>query len=299
MKKTLKNKIKDFINLNVGVALTAFCLVLILDPNDAVFGGVGGIGTIINHYVPNIPLSVIVLVINGLLLLLGFLLVGKEFCIKTLYGSIAYPVFGFIFEIILNAVGEQIFIEIFNQNSLLIVVFGSIIMGVGMGLALKAGASTGGVDIIQAVLYKHLKIPYSKSLILIDGSIVIVGTILLQNNLVQGILFVLYALVFILLSGYIMDSIVFSGFNVRATYIITKETDKVKQYIFDKLNRGVTEIHTTGGYTGEERKMLLCVLSSREYYILKDTVQTIDPNAFIYVARASEVHGEGFSFDHD
>lgn len=299
MNKNLKRKIKDFINLNIGVALTAICLVFILDPNKAVFGGVGGIGTIINYYFPNIPLSLIVLIINIILLLLGLLLVNKEFCLKTLYGSIAYPFFSFLFELLLNKIGVEIFIELFNKNTLLIVLSGAIIMGIGMGLALKAGASTGGVDILQAILYKHIKIPYSKSLIMIDGSIVLLGTILLQNDLVSGILFILYALAFMLVSGYVMDSIVFSGFNVRATYIITKEVEQVKQYIFTKLNRGVTEIHSTGGYTGIDRKMLLCVLSSREYYILKDTVQSIDPNAFIYVARASEVHGEGFSYDYE
>ena len=94
-----------------------------------------------------------------------------------------------------------------------------------------------------------------------------------------------------------MDSIVFSGFNVRSMYIITNNPDEVKKYVLEKLSRGVTEINAVGGYTGEARRMLVCVLSSREYYVLKDIIQNIDPTAFIYATRASEVHGEGFSYD--
>ena len=117
LKKYLtKQKIKEFILINIGIFLVAFSFTFFLDKNDLIFGGVGGIGTIINFYIPVLPLSLVVLVINVILLILGLILVDKEFCLKTLYGSIAYPFFSFIFELIQNAVGKEIFIEIFNQN---------------------------------------------------------------------------------------------------------------------------------------------------------------------------------------
>ena len=288
-------KVKDFIMLNVGLIMTAFCLVMIFEPNNAVFGGVGGIGIILDDIIP-VPVSVIVFVINALLLIVGWIFIGKEFFLKTLYGSLAYPVYAFLLELLFNLFDKNIIIELYQTNGLLLVFFSAIIMGIGLGLAIKSGASTGGVDIIQAMFYKFLKIPYSKSLIMVEGPIILIGSIVNFSGS-SGVLNALYAIAFIILSGYMMDAIIFSGFNVRATYIITNKPDEIKTEIFDKLDRGVTEIYTKGGYTGVDRKMLLCVLSSREFFILKDIIESIDPLAFIYAVRASEVHGEGFSYD--
>lgn len=288
-------KVKDFIMLNIGLIMTAFCLVMIFEPNNAVFGGVGGIGIILDDIIP-VPVSVIVFVINALLLIVGWIFIGKEFFLKTLYGSLAYPVYAFLFELLFNLFDKNIIVELYQTNGLLLVFFSAIIMGVGLGFAIKSGASTGGVDIIQAMFYKFLKIPYSKSLIMVEGPIILIGSIVNFSGS-SGVLNALYAITFIILSGYMMDAIIFSGFNVRATYIITNKPDEIKTEIFDKLDRGVTEIYTKGGYTGVDRKMLLCVLSSREFFILKDIIESIDPLAFIYAVRASEVHGEGFSYD--
>ena len=288
-------KVKDFIMLNIGLIMTAFCLVMIFEPNNAVFGGVGGIGIILDDIIA-VPVSVIVLVINALLLIVGWLFIGKEFFLKTLYGSLAYPVYAFFFELLFNLFDKNIIVELYQTNGLLLVFFSAIIMGIGLGFAIKAGASTGGVDIIQAMLYKFLKIPYSKSLIMVEVPIILIGSIMNFTGS-SGVLNALYAIAFIILSGYMMDAIIFSGFNVRATYIITNKPDEIKAEIFDKLDRGVTEIYTKGGYTGVDRKMLLCVLSSREFFILKDIIESLDPLAFIYAVRASEVHGEGFSYD--
>ena len=288
-------KVKDFIMLNIGLIMTAFCLVMIFEPNNAVFGGVGGIGIILDDILA-VPVSVIVLVINAILLIVGWIFIGKEFFLKTLYGSLAYPVYAFLFELLFNLFDKNIIVELYQTNGLLLVFFSAIIMGVGLGFAIKAGASTGGVDIIQAMLYKFLKIPYSKSLIMVEVPIILIGSIMNFTGS-SGVLNALYAIAFIILSGYMMDAIIFSGFNVRATYIITNKPDEIKTEIFDKLDRGVTEIYTKGGYTGVDRKMLLCVLSSREFFILKDIIESIDPLAFIYAVRASEVHGEGFSYD--
>lgn len=296
-KNSIKRKIKDFIYLNLGVILITIPFVFIMTPNNAVYGGVQGISIIINSLLPGFErVSYILLALNIILLLLGWLCIGKEFFLKTLYCSIASFVYAWIFEWALTEEVMKTAVGIFESNGFLVVTICGILMGAGLGLALKTGASTGGVDILQAMCYKYFKISYSKSLIFIDGTIVLIGSILLHQDiaLVENIL---YALVLILLSGYVTDSIVFSGFNVRAMYIITKEPEQVKKYILEKLRRGVTEVPAKGGYTGDDKVMLLCVLSSREYFVLKDLIETIDDGAFIYAARASEVHGEGFSYD--
>ncbi|MBQ2891872.1 MAG: YitT family protein [Bacilli bacterium] len=298
-KQSKKRKIKDFISLNIGVILSSIGFVFVMNPNNAVYGGVQGISIIFSGLFPNFErASYVLLALNIFFLILAWLFVSKEFFLKTIYCSIAGFVYAWLMEFGLTTEVVKTSIEIFNSNGFLVVFFSAVLMGAGLGLALKAGASTGGIDILQAICYKYLKIPYGKSLIFIDGTIVLIGSLLLHND--TGTAFIeniLYALVMILVSGFVMDSIVFSGFNVRSMYIITKNPDEVKKYVLEKLSRGVTEINAVGGYTGETRRMLVCVLSSREYYVLKDIIQNIDPSAFIYATRASEVHGEGFSYD--
>ena len=296
-KQSKKRKIKDFISLNIGVLLSSIAFVYVMTPNKAVYGGVQGISIIISGLFPNFDrVSYVLLALNIFFLILALIFVSKEFFLKTIYCSIAGFIYAWLLEFGLTSEVVKTSLEIFNSNGLLVVFFSAVLMGAGLGLALKAGASTGGVDILQAICYKYLKIPYGKSLIFIDGTIVLIGSLLLHTG-TAFIENILYALVMILVSGFVMDSIVFSGFNVRSMYIITKNPDEVKKYVLEKLSRGVTEINAVGGYTGETRRMLVCVLSSREYYVLKDIIQNIDPTAFIYATRASEVHGEGFSYD--
>lgn len=296
-KQSKKRKIKDFISLNIGVLLSSIAFVYVMTPNKAVYGGVQGISIIISGLFPNFDrVSYVLLALNIFFLILALIFVSKEFFLKTIYCSIAGFVYAWLLEFGLTSEVIKTSLEIFNSNGLLVVFFSAVLMGAGLGLALKAGASTGGVDILQAICYKYLKMPYGKSLIFIDGTIVLIGSLLLHTG-TAFIENILYALVMILVSGFVMDSIVFSGFNVRSMYIITNNPDEVKKYVLEKLSRGVTEINAVGGYTGETRRMLVCVLSSREYYVLKDIIQNIDPTAFIYATRASEVHGEGFSYD--
>jgi len=106
---------------------------------------------------------------------------------------------------------------------------------------------------------------------------------------------VLYAVIFAYLSGLVMDQIVFSGFNSRAVNIISDKNEEIKQRILNDFERGVTEIKVVGGYTNDEKSKLVCILSSNEFYKLKAIIHEIDPNAFFYVVRASEVSGEGFT----
>ena len=175
---------------------------------------------------------------------------------------------------------------------LVFVIFGAVISGIGLGLALKRGASTGGVDIIQQIFLKYFKIPFSVSLIIIDGAIVLSASFYFQD-----LFTILYGFSFILISGFVLDSIAFSGFNSRAVNIITKEPLKIKQKIFEVLERGVTEVYARSGYEEREFTMIVCIMSNKEFYKLKSIILEIDSKAFIYVTRASEVHGEGFSYD--
>jgi uncharacterized membrane-anchored protein YitT (DUF2179 family) len=284
MKKISKKRIFEFLYINLGVMLVALSFSLFLEPNNIVAGGVSGIGIILRDIFHLNPVSII-LATNLLLLIVGFIFIGKEFFLKTAYGSIMFPAYTWAFGFISANFASQI------NDMIIITIFAALIMGLGIGLVMKNGGTTGGVEVLQTLLFKYAHLPFSTSLFIIDGVIVLAGM------LVFGIEIGLYAIIFIYLSGIIIDNVVFGGFNKRAAYIITKYPDDIKLKIYQVLERGVTEIMTKGGYTGEAKKMLLCVLSTQEYYHLRKLVKEIDPKAFLFVARTNEVIGEGFTFD--
>lgn len=315
--KITKKHIKDFLTINLGVFLMAMAYSSLIDRNKLVIGGVGGIATILSNAITGLKInsSFIILIINLVLLLIALIFVGKKFFLKTLYTSLIYPVYVFMFEKIilllqdvvpdLSLTKEELAIKLsdiaLGQNAanaimagsyLLVIIFGAVISGFGLGLALKKGASTGGVDIIQQILLDRFKIPFSISLLMIDGTIVTVAAIYFKDFFM-----ILYGFLFIYLSGVVLDAIVFSGFNSRAVYIITSDPEAVKNKIYSVLERGVTEIYSRGGYRQEDKKMLVCVMSNNEFYKMKTLILEIDKRAFIFVARVSEVHGEGFTYD--
>lgn len=314
-----KKQIRDFLIINLGVFLMAFAYSVFIDPNNLIIGGVGGLATLLKTILGDFSIggyhitsSVLILFFNIILLIFGLIFIGKTFFIKTLYASLVYPVYVFVLEIIIKALGPN-FINLTNIGSelssqlnvsdsvikvimagayLVFIIFGGVISGIGLGLAMKKGSSTGGVDIIQQIFLKYFKIPFSASLILIDGTIVLSAAIYFQD-----LFTILYGFSFILISGFVLDSVAFSGFNSRAVHIITKEPALVKAKIYEILARGVTELYARSGYEEKDFTMLVCIMSNKEFYKIKSVILEIDKRAFIYVTRASEVHGEGFSYD--
>lgn len=298
-----KKKCKEFLLINIGVFIMATSYSLLLDPNHIIVGGVGGISTIIASKI-NFSSSIIMLILNTSLLVLALIFVGKAFFFKTLYASIIYPVYAYFWEIMYKNYLKDSLPNLVNMAQipgidsriisagayLVIVIFGAVMTGFGLGLALRNGSSTGGVDIIQQIFYKYFKMPFSLSLILIDGTIVSVSGIIYHN-----LFTILYGVMFITISGFVMDSIIFSGFNSRCVNIVTSNPEEIKEKIINGLDRGVTIVKAIGGFTGQDKTLLVCVMSNHEFYKMKEIIHQIDEKAFVYVTRASEVHGEGFT----
>lgn len=288
-----KKRIKEFIMINIGIFLVSFAFTFFLDKNNFIFGGVSGIGVILKNLLgEKVPSSLIILVVNLILLIIGWITLGKGFFLKTILGTILFPVYSFLLELVI----PEAWYPIVNTDIFIIVIGASLIMGVGLGLSMRYDASTGGIDIIQMIMLKYFKIPLSVSLVIIDGTIIIAGAITGFSSL-EPIFLILYGIAYTVISGTVMDNIVFGGFNVRAAYVVTSKPEEIKKEIYDKLNRGVTEIYARGGYTLEDKKILLCVLTTREYYFLRSMALEIDPSAFVFVEKASEVHGEGFTYE--
>lgn len=289
----LKEKLKNIGILTFGVMLSSFAFSFFLNPVNLVIGGVSGIGVIVKDLWGFDP-SLAMLLVNILLLILSLILVGKEFFIKTLYGALTYPLFSLVFDklYLLLANNVEAF-NVVNLDMMLTILFSSIIMGYGLGLVVKAGGSTGGTEIGQKIFNKAFHFPFSLSLYLIDGTIIILGFFLLGQHLE----IVLFEIIFMVVCGFMMDTVIFSGFNKRAVYIISDKCDEIKNILLNDFSRGVTSVKVIGEYSGQDKKMIFCLMSSMEYMKLRNLIEEIDPKAFYYCMRANEVRGEGFSYE--
>lgn len=288
-KNNIRKKINEWVYLTVGVAIAAFAFSFFLNPKNIVIGGVSGIGIILKVLISGYDPAITILVLNILLLFLGLFLLGKDFFIKTAYGSLIFPLFIALFDWIYVLLK----IDITTLDMILIVFFAALIMGIGLGMVVKKGGTTGGTEVLQKIIFKYLHIPYSKSLYILDGIVIFTGFLLGVNDLQTF----LYAIIFTYLSGVAVDAVVFSGFNKRAVYIISDQLDAIREEILHNHERGLTSAKVIGEYSKNERTMLICVLSSNEYFKLRDFVEKVDPKAFLYAVRASEVRGEGFTYD--
>lgn len=328
-----KDNIKKFILINLGVILMSFAYAMFVDPHNLIVGGTSGLATLFSG-IPTFDAikitlfgetfgssQIFLLLFNSVLLVFALVFVNKGFFFNSLYVSLAYPVFSLAFAFLYEKTFKNYFIDmdkiaeiagqIINNKDLgfsdldldmltnvlqigpylLLIIFGSVLSSIGIGIALKNGSSTGGVDILQKILLDKFKIPFSASLIIIDGTIVLLSTIYFGNIFV-----LLYGVIYILISGIIIDMIVFNGFNSRCVNIITNRANEIKEAVIYRFDRTVTEVNATGAYSGEDKKLLVCVMANNEFFQLKSLVEQIDPKAFIYTTRANEVHGEGFSY---
>ena len=287
----MKNKkIKDFLEITIGIIIISIGYYFFLLPAKLVTGGIMGISIIIEdvfHYSP----SSFLYVCYAILLTLGGLLLGKDFFIKSLYGALLQPTVVFILEQIVPA--DYFINMVENQSNVLFVamIFAPLIYGTGIGLLFKHNATTGGMDAVQKIMNKYLKLPLSMCIYISDGIVILLG--IFAFGIERGT----FALVTMFLIGKIVDLVCLGGKSKNTVEIITSKPEEIKNMIYTSINRGVTEMNVQGGYSKENKKLLLCVLSNREYIKIKELVYEIDPFAFMIVSSANEVLGRGFTLD--
>ena len=251
---------------------------LFLVPNNIVAGGVGGLAIIVNYLI-NIDNSIFIFIVDILLLILSYFLLGTKKTKATILGSILFP----IFVNLTSNIGT--IIEIDTNQLLLISVFGGVVYGFGAGMIYKAGFTTGGTDIINQILSKYLKISIGNSMLYCDG------TIVLLTAFIFGPTHFMYSIIVLYVISYMSDRVILGVSDSKAFYIVTEEEKKIKEYILQYLNHGVTVFNAKGGYAKEKENVLMCVLPTKDYYRLKEGIHEIDANAFFVVTDAYEVFG--------
>ncbi len=306
MFKKMNKKVKNFIFINIGVMGLALSFSFFLSPYGLVTGGIGGIainfinilekfGVLINPENHTIIESIIMMIINVILLVLALALISKDFFLKTLYCAIAYPIYTFLFGELARIVKFTELLPIESSNiggMLIIVLFSALLSGVSIGIAIKYGASTGGIDIIEQIMFKYFNVPYSATLFVCDGITILIASILAKN-----LLPICYGTIYVWLMGKLIDSVVFGGFRSYSVSIITSKPDIIKQFILENVNRGLTIVEAVGGYTGNELKMIICVMTSSEVSFIRGNIKSLDEGAFMYISQTSEVSGIGFTKD--
>lgn len=273
-----KYRIRRYFELIIGTLLIAVAFNLFLLPNDLVFGGVSGLSIIIKEIIPINP-STFIMICSLLLLIISFLILGKEKTKGSVVGSILFPIF-----VDLTA-NINSYIGIDTSNLLLSVIFAGVIYGFGAGLVFKAGFTTGGTDIVNQIISKYAHVSMGNAMLMSDGLIVLSGVFFF------GINKLMYAIIVIYIIGLMTDKVLLGISNSKAFYIITNEDRKIRDYVLNELHHGVTIFNVKGGYTLEKDEVILCVVPTREYYRLKEGIHEIDPNAFFVVTDAYEVVG--------
>ena len=275
--------IKSILTIIFGAAIYAFGLTYFVVPHHLFEGGATGI-TLITYYLFNIPISVMNLIINIPL----FILAWKIFGAKTLYSSLL----GTISLSIWLAIFEKIPLSFNLEGDLVIVALvAGVLLGLGLGIIFNAGGTTGGTDIVARILNKYTNISVGKLLFALDFLILMLILIIFKD-----LRLVTYTLLFDFIVSRVIDLIGEGGYAGKGFMIITQKPMEVADKINEDLGRGVTFISGQGYYSQKDLKIIYCIVARNEMIKMKELIHTIDPKAFITIAEAHEILGEGFTF---
>ena len=272
----MNNRIINCIIFIFGIFLYAFAFSIFYSPYNMIIGGSTGLSIIFREWIDISP-SLFVGIVSYTLIIFSFIYLGKEMTYKTIIGTILYPIF---LELTSHLV---VYFDTELSSMLLVSIYGGASIGIANGIMMKTGYTTGGFNVIYQILNKYLKIAIGKSILFVNIIILLLGFY------VFGIANVLYSIVALFISSIITDRVILGVSRGKTFYIITAKPKDVEQIIMKKLGHSFTEIDARGGYTNEKKKMLMSVIPTREYFILKETVREIDKEAFFLITDTYEV----------
>ena len=273
----------DYGLILLGGVLQAIGLRLFLVPAHLASGGVSGIAQLLNYYT-GWPIGVMILIGNAPLFLLGWrFLGGRRFALRTAAAVLVYSV---VTDLIprLNLLPATGITDDIFLNSL----YGALVSGVGYGLVYRASATSGGSDVLARILNHYRSIPMTQSYLLVDSAVI------LAAGFVFGWKQALYAIITLYVSGLVSETVLQGPGTVRTALIVTTQPQTISERVVDEMERGITILHGTGGFTGQDRPVLYCVITRSEVAQLKTIVHEADPQAFIVIGQAHEALGEGF-----
>ena len=277
---------KNFLLITFGNLVYTFAVVFFILPNNLMTGGTTGLALFF-RYLFGIPITAFAYIFNITMFLLGAWILGKAFALTTILSTFEYPLFLGLLQILARHVGPL------TSDLMLSTIFAGACIGIGIGLVIQAGASTGGMDIPPLILQKMTGIPVSVSLYVFDFSILLLQIFISDREKL------LYGILLVLMYTIILDRVLINGKRQIQLKIISPEYETINRRIQNELDRGTTLISIHGGYSRQPSQAVLTVVSPRELFRLQELVRSTDPTAFITINEVREVRGRGFSLQKD
>ncbi|WP_227762346.1 YitT family protein [Zhaonella formicivorans] len=268
----------NYLGITLGTFITALGLVLFLVPNKIAAGGVSGLATVI-YYVFKFKVGLTMLALNIPLFLFGLKEMGIRFGLKTLYGTVTLSFF-------IDLISP--YLKPPTHDLLLASIYGGIVTGLGLGIVFKFGGTTGGTDLAARIIHRYLKLSVGQSLLLIDASVIALAAMVFNVELA------LYAFLVVFLTAKVIDLVQEGEGFAKAALVVSDKNKEIGEQVMRVLDRGVTYLQGRGGFTGQNKEVLLVVVSRSEVSRLKQLVAKTDPKAFVIVASVNEALGEGF-----
>lgn len=279
----MKQKILNLVYIIIGNIFIALAVNTLILENHIIVGGTSGIGNVLNHYF-NIPVSLSVGCLNVCLFLVGLFFIGKKFAMTTLLST-------FLFPIILQFFETHAMFHHYLEDPLLAAILAACLVGVGIGLILKANASTGGVDILAILLNKKFGFPVHIVLNCIDLSILVLQFTFNDTT------HVIYGIMIVMITAVVLNKTLTQGTSLVQLTVISDHYEEIKQSILHEFDAGVTLLDSEKGFTQENSKLLLSVLPYRKLPAIKAKIHELDPVAFVIVSHVEEVGGKGFTLE--
>lgn len=277
-----RNKLLSILMVVVGNILFTLSVKLFLLPANIMSCGTTGIALVLNHFL-HIPMTTFIFVFNLMMLAVGWAVLGRQFAMTTILSSVLYPVF---LEILNQTIGDVVITE----NILLNVVFAGLGLGSSLGIVMRGGASTGGMDIPPLILKKYFRVPVSATLWAFDFCILLAQMFFHPlEDLLMGILLIIVISV-------ALNKVMLLGTSKTEVKIVSHKSDQIRDAILSQVDRGVTMLHGAGGYSRNESEIILSIVSNYEMPKIEQLARAIDPDCFMIISRVTEVWGRGFSY---
>lgn len=277
----MKEKIKEFLIITLGFILASIAVEYFYVPVHITGGGITGIAIVINYHMPSLPIGMLMMVMNVVLFIIGFLVIDGNFGAKTIYASFGMSGTIWLIETILKP-------HDLTNDVLLSAIIGTLLLGTGLGIVFSQNASTGGTDIIAKILNKFFHLDLGKSLQAVDISVVIL------TGITFGIATALYAVVCVFLNGILIDKVIEGFTSVKAVMVFSNNSEHIQKYIINEIDRGCTAFEGQGGFTGNKRSVIYSVMDRTQLIKLRTYIKKNHPDSFIIVSEAHEVLGKGF-----
>ena len=270
--------LRDYGMITLGAIIYVFALKVFITPMQIPSGGIAGIALLCN-YMLGMPIGVVSMVLNIPLLFFGYKMLGRDFFFKTMYMTV-------LSSVLTDLAG---FLPAYEGDILLACLFGGMIKGVGFGLVIRVGGTSGGSDVVSKYLYRKRAVPIGTTNMSINVCVLAISALFLRS--IESLF---YGVIAQYVVSVVMDSIIYGGDVQKNALIITSKPDEVAQAIMHNIGHGVTAIEGKGMYTGKERTILMCVVRRHETNLVKKTILDIDDTAFMMLSDVSEVLGRGF-----